>query len=504
MTISRKQMLLLLSLVALLLSGSSSKAMAFTFTPVLPAICPNFTEVDFSYSVSNSEWELATDLQGHYLNRNNHTRQLTANGYVDAFGVRLDFLDLENNFDKLTYSSPFFSGTSTGTGPLGWIDLDQRDISFQGSSSSINFSTDFSVTQGGFKFGRARACARDSLLAGSQVRYVLPGVRQMGLLLGTDDVVYMQVPVGSTKSGESCSKAHDTFALWGQIGATNDFDMFVRCNALPTPTAFTYSARSSDNQEFIHATSADCPCGGTWNIAIHSFRGAGQFNFVPSKHYKHYAKHSVGIMCDLNATDFASRVDRTREGFKTWYGATEGGWYWDGIDVYDKASFFPNTGSTRWECAGGRAHSPICNAATPFYLFSSEANPGGGKTMAHEMGHYYGCVRDEYADGKGSRDQHSMMASQWITTDMCYCDNWGNGSPDSSQENGCQDGHGNHDRDADPLWGSPAPASGRSPVWKKWYDESYIPFPVTSTPDAFDYVPFDFNGLYPVINQFNN
>ena len=82
------------------------------------------------------------------------------------------------------------------------------------------------------------------------------------MLLGTDDVVYFRVPDDMT--------AERSVAMWGDPSNNNDFDIYVRCNAPPTPTVWDYRGYSVGAQEFLHLPQYGCPVPPLFLLSAHA------------------------------------------------------------------------------------------------------------------------------------------------------------------------------------------------------------------------------------------
>jgi hypothetical protein len=281
--------------------------------------------------------------------------------------------------------------------------------------------------------------------------------------------------------------------MWGAPTPGNDFDLYVRCGALPTPTQWDFRGFSSDTQEFVHATTASCPCGSTWYVAVHAFSGSGAFSFVNHKHFttEHRSTASVRITCDMNASTFNAMQDDVLNGFKHFFGANEGTRYWDNFTIQDKTD---GSGELRIHCQDGRPNSDRCG--NNCYFSDCNANfftswtAGGStghepQTFSHEMGHHYNCLWDEY-ESNLTECGHSIMASPWGTNqNYCYC----NFQP--SGQNKCSPGSGDHGFDPTP------PNITSLQTGTAWINlQSRSPYAIQSTPDNFNYESFDFNQLY--------
>lgn len=500
-----------LALLAVMVIGRS--AQAISFSPVAPALCPARTEVNWSYDTTNGQMVPLDDFNCPwcYANRVDSRVQLLANERVTEFWMRFDYFSTENSYDWLYLNSysphwPLFGTAEAYTSDVPWVGGQpdwkalKSDVQFPLQNATLRFTTDYSVTSTGIFLGRAAVCSNDPTAA--LHNYYATGVqarRHSGVLLGTDDIVYVRFPNGSQKSGETCSLAHDTFAVQGDASPGNDFDLYVRCGALPTPSTFDVRDFSSPTQfppghtvntSFIHAPTS-CPCGTPWYVAIHSFNGSGWFNLWNHKHYATAHQSTLTVQTNVNATaaDITQTwVPQITQGLNHFFGANEGTKYYDTFTFKDNV--YPDANITIWD-QGNRPHA-YCHSdwrcgtlvSCKVYLYTQSTGYGTWEpsTMSHELGHYINCIPDEYSDSAGIYDGHTMMASHWGTQhNYCTC---------SPQANVCPDGHGDHNHDGSSS--SPGPD-----IYATWDGtNTYAPYTFTETPDNYDFTDFDFHGQY--------
>jgi hypothetical protein len=444
-----------------------------------------------------------------YNNFMNNVTFISGNEYIESFGFHVNSFSMERNYDYLSVyaNAPqiLTGGPSYGNNIAGWYDF-RADMggSLPTTYMNLMFNSDYSVSDTGVFLDQAEVCTNNpgKTLYNAEGPLV-PYYRTSGVLLGTGDVAYFNVPVGSAKSGDTCSSAHDTFAMWGgPNGGPNgvDFDLYVRCNAQPTNTQWDYRGFSSDPQEFIHATTDTCPCGSYWHVAVQSFRGAGWFNLVNHKHYasEHRSEARVYAVtfhppipnAQLNA--YATEMSR---GVKHFFGANEGARYWDGVGLYQATNTLYQEINIYADVNNGRPNSDRCASGSWYcflgglcelYLYN---NWFDGPTLSHELGHHLNCLDDEYDNP--SQDilcGHSIMASQFYTnSNYCWCTN--------QQGNMCASGYGDHGRDTTPLYMTSVQTGA---AWSNL--ASRAPYqPITMTPDNYDYTQFDFDGLYGTV-----
>jgi hypothetical protein len=216
-------------------------------------------------------------------------------------------------------------------------------------------------------------------------------MRTFGLLTATSDTVYMTVPLPPTNDMKT------TLALFTESLPTGtDFDIYVRCNAVPTATLFDARAYGSTTQELLTIAPGTC-AGGTMYVAVNSYNGKGVFSLVASHSF--VQTEPINVVTTFPATNaqidqFAQTVS---DGMKIFYGMTEGGWLAPVVRVCNqsRASACPNplfyfrndcTVSTANVTPGfGRGSANICTPAWD--------KP---RTVAHEAGHAILKVYDEY------------------------------------------------------------------------------------------------------------
>jgi hypothetical protein len=503
-------------LVAVATAAPSSAFAIISFTPVAPATCPAQTEVNWNYNVGNvgtGTWMVANDENDPsvYANNLNYITEVTANELVNGIGFRFQSFGIEKNFDFFNLYA--FQGpnqnlvevSETDTLPANtWVDMHvPTAIGAPLNDVLLQFTTDYSNGGPGIAIDRARVCTdnpwRPLTYQGTNVG---AGERYTGVLLGTNDVVRFTMPVGSTKSGDTCTKAHDTFALIGDTSPGNDFDLYVRCGADPTPTQWDFRGFSSLPQEYIHATNVTCPCGSSWHVAVHSFNGSGFFNFYNHKHYasEHRSNLTASVLCNAPSAQVNQYQSELTRGMRYFYGTNEGTRFWDNYTLTNNNLI--NNSDIWYYCSNGRPSSDLCGPGPGSWLCSFEQcqvymyqDWFDGATLTHEISHHVNCIAEEYADGDGAgtvQCGHSVMASQWFqNTNYCYCNNQPSG------QNKCAYQAGDHGWDPVPIT---LTHEQSGTAWINLAPRS--PISVTSTPDNYDFNDFLFGNLYafPIIH----
>jgi hypothetical protein len=466
---------LLLGTVVAVLTATAGTSAAVTFTPIRPETCPATTNIAWNYRIGGKTgvFDLPSDPNcsgwpanpcPHYINNINNPRFFIANSWVGFAAFRVSFFSTEPNFDFVRWGIDGFApAQATGSVAPGTTFWASTSWSFSGSRGTLNFTTDGSVTYEGVAFDQVQVCSSLSAIDTHGPSNLDLKRRFHGVLLGTNDVVYMQFPATASN--------HYPITLWEDTSAGHDFDLYARCGALPTPTQYDWIGFSGNDQEYIDVTN----CNGTVYLAISAYNGSGPFSIVRGTHGSggHTANLRAGTEFVATAANMATFAATLRGGARHFYGSTEGEQVIGQIDLYNSAG----CGSTScggapcdicFRTAGGTANAS-CNGSVNVFT-GYWADPEG---LSHEFGHYKYCSGDEYANGGGTWNcGHSNMASPWGDQNN-YCVNM------------------DHERDKTPG----APATGLSSVMSqasaagKAIDVHNVTF------DNFDYENFDFNFL---------
>jgi hypothetical protein len=471
---------LLVALGCLMLVGEAHAT--FSFSPYQCALCPTMTEVPYTFPLRGAGMEIPTDPNcaptpadpcPHYINWvHEYSRVVLANTWVKKFGFRVDFFETESGWDYFYYGEELGTLASlTGAPPTGWYDF-EVSASFERTPGILIFSSDSIIPDHGITIGKGRVCCVATGLGGANL--VTPGLRHTGVLLAANDVIYVKASVSATAS--------DSWVLWGDPAGGNDFDIYVRCNALPTPYVYDYGTPYSGSQEYLHVPLGACASPGTWYAAVASYSGSGYFSLVLQRHYETQHRNIRA------GTDFAATAPQVA-GFKTalagaarqFYGSTEG------TNIIQNISFY-NSGNCH-DCAGalcdvcfrnllGTAY--CCDHGTQVVILQSYFYDPEG--ISHEWGHRYFWVGDEYGD-TGWRCGHSNMASPWGTqNNFCY-----------NHDSVGQD----HEKDKTPG----APPTGLSAAWTVAYGNGLTPYIPYWTPDNYDYRDHDMNGKVGYVSE---
>lgn len=484
------------------------------FDPVPCPEFPKYQEMDFSYLIGDwfglSGSELPVKVQtggwttcpnpadcGNYLGSTHQERPLVGNENITRLSFATRSFDLESPYDYVEYGHRFpaspvpvemVNGKIEWWGGTWWLDVPLTG-SLQEDHAFLRFHSDNSNEERGLATWKIRFSCRKPPVP-SPPGTLVPRRRATGFLLGDNDVVFLQVPAGWESSG--AKDLHQTVALWPQDPqASADFDLYIRCNAKPTPTVFDAQGISPFAQEFLHLQPEDCP-GGIWNIAVHSFKGQGQFNVVAHSH-KADAHFSLEVAFDytLSAADRALWEDLLREGARFYYGMTEGTRILDRFRIYKGRTSCPffdplacgghycNLCLDPRTCRVGKDCRAFTYPRWPRHMQLYEVDLERPDTLPHELGHYDLGLPDEYEDWKSPAGKpfsvpkcgHTAMALGFR----------------GKEYNICFDG----DHDAGGVAG---PAGGDS-GWRRIH--GLVPDIETQTPDNYPYNTFLFIG-YPI------
>jgi hypothetical protein len=441
--------------------AAPGEAHAVVFAPTMCSACPATTEVPFRLDIGDdyknrSElpvkamwggWYMCGDNPaqcGDYLGNTDYHRNIVGNQNIKQLGFATSAAGMESYWDYVQYGHRFFNngaptdvvnGQITGNSQVyTWRDIPLTQP-LQSDNAFLRFVSDGSIESSGIAVDKARVCCEAPQVAPAP-GYLNSKERVSGVLLGTSDVVYLAFGAGIS-DGSNFNNLHQTIALWpDEAAAASDFDLYVRCNAKPTPSAYDMVGFSSSAKEFLHLDPAGCP-GGTWNVAVHSYNGAGQFNIVRHEHHPN-AHMNLHVAFNQSVTNAQAIQweEYLKKSARYYYGMTEGGRIIDNFYVYRSRTSCPFFDP--WACGGGYCNLCI-DAATNDRAFAYTvwpkhiqlyANdlPNSG-TLPHELGHYDLGLPDEYLDendayGNFSRPTcgHSVMGLGFTGKEynLCY------------------------------------------------------------------------------------
>lgn len=427
----------------------------------------------------------------HYKNKTDVARIVLANEYVTRLQVRMAQVSLEYGYDYLYLAprsatfSPFASITGLSSFTTQTYNV-PSGYSMQSNPLWAHFTTDSSVRAAGFTMDNVVASCSSSSGFMSNVTYVDPHNQDVtGVLLATHDVVHLKVYKTTSSNG------YLRFALWGPSSGA-DFDLYVRCGAKPTISSWDYRGNGGSTQEFIETSQGYCSSG-TIYVAVHSYGGAGRWDFLFSEGYAPCEPLRVGIDWTPTTIERAQLEETARIGARYFYGATDGTYCLKTPEIFENSridcgqnrcvvTFSKASGSycCIHEQTGGTCQSDancgtdetcdqgVCkNRTGPVHIGIS--NHGQPTQVAHELMHKYwgSAAGDQYA-GSGSlaRCGHSIQASP-LFLDNC-----------TSLNHGIE-----HDPNTTAM---PPPAS-----WADAYSQGIVPYSKYYTPNWYSFGDFE-------------
>lgn len=509
-----------LTALATLFIATSARA-AITFTPITPPLCPSTTGT-FAYhwrvGGGTGVFDLPDDQTcsatagnpcPHYSNNLLSRRMFVGNRFTDRMTTYLSpGGKTEANYDEIGFNvnGPRLSGTlSSGD----YSAFDPTTIATESCGHAncgrVYFRSDISITSQGFSFDAMSICR-----TGGTINDIVPVVNDnepaFGYLQGTNDVIFLRFPVPSG--------SHSGINVHSFQSATNDIDLYAKCNALPSvPSDAQWTADSIDADDFLDINGCE---GGSIFVAVHSFSGSGVFRFDRKDHLKVNGHKSlkVGISFAPTATDITNLSNVLNKVARRIYGTSSGRILLGTIDVwksqcygpFDCGSFWPgsscgycfnndcaacsNAGNGVGPGGSGIYNSVGCAADTCTggvtvngyiennFIDRARDNFGASRRMTHELGHYFWGLPDEY---NGALDVvtcgHTVMGNDLLQPRMNqYCidsnhnldstpGQYGNGPPNSNHKVGA--------------------SNGQTSSWT----------PVYGPEDNFDFTLTDFNGV---------
>jgi len=386
------------------------------------------TEVDFSYS-SSAELPRAFPIptSPNYINNLSYWNNVYANKFVSRIEFRFASFTTESWVDLLHIRElgvgawwSMSGNVASGT----WLGF-ASSTSLQHRPAELHFVTDFSGGMTGFNIDKARVCCKLPAGPATPFNNLSPGQRHGGLLLGTNDHVDLTVP--STPSG-----TNRNLMMWHSSG--RNFNVYVRCNAMPTPTTFDFAGLSTDVKEFLSLAPSFCPFPGTWNIVVHSNSGSGQFHITTAA-MKHEHVRSLRVGTTYLYSSFpagASQRDFIKSALlrasALLFGATEGQMLVNQYDVWNLGcSPIPGSscgGQICDVCITDESGQSTASFNQPPVLIKTHPNYDY-EVIAHELGHYLLGLPDEYLNTMPPTTDpqqcaHSLM-SQHFGSNNNFC-----------------------------------------------------------------------------------
>lgn len=463
--------------ISLLTLVSTAVLNSVSFTPVQCPVCPLMTWVDFPMDTLDGRTGYEKDVYNltKYSPHSYDRRWVSASRYVADIAFEAVSFQTELGYDSLKlrqYPNSMYIISGSPTTPK-WLDV-ATSTTLQAVPVEMTWTTDGSVQYSGFEIDTAAVCCQSSPGQSVSSSSVLLSARNSGVLLGTNDVVYFWVPAAAT--GEQLN-----FALWNSPEASFDADLYVRCGAFPTPTQYTKRGYTN-YEEFLTVSNAECS-GQSIYIAVHSYTGSGRFDLVVSK-MPMANNLTLNVAAETTSPTELAEIAATMESAaKRVYAATEGQVLINTVNIYPKSSgTVPNNSYCALACPGycavcfveesGLAHTPNIGSF-PIIMTSDYRD---AQVVVHEFAHGYLGVDDEYIPPGTSQCGHSIMGNTW-----------------NPSQNLCIGGtYANHNLDRE---GGAGPTS-EPPAWAA---AAHITMMTNWTPDPYNFVDHDFNGLFNVV-----
>lgn len=443
-------------------------------TQLKPPTCPATRAFSWNYRVGGGTgvFDLPSDPAcsstpgnpcPHYINNLSNTRYLVANKWVGYIGLRVAFFQTESSFDYLKWSlfgyDPSSASGSVGGGSVLWANT---GASFGSTRMQLDFLTDRSVTMQGVYLDQIEACTYRTAIDTAASNGLPINYRVHGILMGSDDVIYFSFPANAIY--------HYSIAMWNDMPGMPDpdFNLYARCNAVPTESQYGWRGASAYGQEFIDVTG----CTGTVHVAVHARIYGGPFSIVRGLHRPNaHQTLRAGTNFNASTAQLQTFADTLRRGVRHFFGATEGERYYGDVHLYDSQA-----------CGSSSCGGAACNVCFRNDAGRSNASCDGRvdlysdawnspEAFSHELGHYALCIPDEYGASGIPACGHSIMASPYGTNNnLCV-------SLD-------------HAKDSRTTEGAPA-----SSAWNLAYSAGRVISSYNVTLDNYDYVDFDFNNL---------
>lgn len=455
-------------------------------------------EVPITFSTSAGEMGPTRpgDAGGNYSRNVRQSRYFIANASVQQISFYPGPFNTEYPYDYLfigydnTYPPNIYSAgvVLTGAPAAGPYTL-QPHTSLQANPIQAFFNSDWVGTSTGFSVPRIQVRTLGTTPTG--VATMREYHRYQGVLLGDSDTVRLSFP----------RRANLEYSLvLTRAAAGVDFDIYVRCNAQPTQTAWDYGTPYVGNDEHIIMPASYCPTG-TVYVAVNSWSGRGEFSLnllprQPSQVYDLAVGSSPGTY-GISTAEFASYRAALAVAARRIFGQTEGTQRIVNIRFYQYPTWGWDSCGTEWCWGLAVGSKDRCNYnpapwSGKVYLFSRDWSASGtppagsgcgmnSSTIAHEWGHQHyfdlfaGWLVDEY-DNDPYRDRcgHSIMATL-------------------SEPNICTTF--DHGHDPNTMTTPPATSMGGDAGWRFIWNRGMAPNEMIDTPDRFTYENFDYAGV---------
>lgn len=392
----------------------TSKVHAQSFGVLNCPSVPGFQEIDFPLPDTS---HLRSNTGIGLMNNVNDEKYVYSSLNVKRISLLFSNFQMETNYDFLEFGEKDSTIPLILTGTLfanTWLPPIYASVDFNQIPGSLRVKTDQSIASVGYNITKARVTCGPSQTPGTVFPQLNLGKFHLGILLGTNDSIFFQIPVVS---------GQNTNLLLAGTNNT-DFDLYARCNAVPTKTVFTAASGSGDSNEFLSLPSSSCP-NGIWNVVVHSYIGAGGFTLLPSRSFQSenlvlraYVQSNSNAEVDSTATTLALAARRI---YSTTMGAMRpleiqvcGGFNYSSCGIFNITK--------RYDCS--RSFADGIRAANGPIQGIALCSDGNANTVVHEIGHAVLGLPDEYQDVGNppvsiSRCGHTVMGANWIPS-LCY------------------------------------------------------------------------------------
>jgi hypothetical protein len=472
-------------LPAVLAWGATGVAAQVNFAQVPCSVCPSVAALSIPFDTAN-DVQLdpnATSAPQYIGSTISYERDWLGNGYMRRMNFTFSRFDTESSNDTLSFGPR--GGTLTTLSGLPSLTTTRSidTASLQSNPGIFRFNSNATMNRPGVALGTlGSVCCNATPTSTTAVLRV--GVTTSVFILGADDTVYTRFTAAGANNSNVVTLRNPT----GVIA-----DVYARCNALPTPTTWTYRSEGPTSK-FLVLPSTACS-GGQWYLAINakptSGAGVAELRMMQFRNNERFSL-TAGVDFNASAAQMATLATTLRQAAAYFFGATEGtvqvsSWQLrdgTGVNCMNCSNNRPcdlcirNDGGTGGCCSDRTGSTGIVVAqfgiGTQYF--------GNAPGVAHEMGHRYlsfappsvytappstTFIDDEYVNvpQSVSRCGHSLMALNF--PNLC--------------------GAFDHGMDVTPgQTADPGPAA-----WTTFNANGFTPWTPVRTPDAYHFLDFD-------------
>ncbi len=356
-------------------------------------------------------------------NNTAYTRYLRGSGKVSAVSFTLD-VNIHSS-DTLIFWGPNETQTFSGGGLMSNVTTTAftRNAGFPGWYGSFSVNTDSSLPSVGFKIASLNvSCSPEGPAPAAFPASVHE--KNVGFLTQTSDTVYYSYPPPPTDPGTG-SPFHLHVALNHNAPASSqvnfDFDLYARCGALPTASAYDYVGYSGTPQEFLDITT---PCTSTWFFAVNSYSGKGVFDLNIGEGGDLVKCIGFPVSAAYPTARKQQIADQIVADSRAFYGATLGGLFVNRLIFIDgdlSSTCVPYPGQAARpidavisDACSGSQTAPNAGQMTfaipknPAFCSGNQWDANRPYVFPHELGHNLFQFPDEYQPG-GDVCGHSLM-----------------------------------------------------------------------------------------------